>query len=70
MVQLNIKAAEPIKLHCDNTKAISIAHNQVNHDKTKPVEINRHFIKEKLVCVCLLPTVQQITGILTKGLLR
>jgi hypothetical protein len=35
-------------LYCDNKAAISIAHNIVQHDRTKHVEIDRHFIKEKL----------------------
>ena len=35
-------------LTCDNKSAISIAHNPVQHDRTKHVEIDRYFIKEKL----------------------
>ena len=37
-----------MKLFCDNKAAISIAKNLVHHDRTKYVEIDRHFIKEKL----------------------
>ena len=37
-----------MKLYCDNKSAISIAHNLVQHDRTKHIEIDRHFIKEKL----------------------
>jgi len=35
-------------LGCDNKSVISIAHNPVQRDQTKHVEIDRHFIKEKL----------------------
>lgn len=27
---------------------INIAHNLVQYDRTKPIEVDRHFIKEKL----------------------
>ena len=45
---LKIKYEVPMGLVCDNKFAISIAHNPVQHDRTKHIEINRHFIKEKL----------------------
>ena len=45
---LGIKWKEPMKLYCDIKSAISIAHNPVQHDRTKHVEVDRHFIKEKL----------------------
>jgi len=44
---LKIKYEDPIRLFCDNP-AISIAHNPVQHEKTKHIEIDKHFIKEKL----------------------
>jgi hypothetical protein len=34
-------------MHCDNQVVISIAKNPVYHDKTKQIEIDRHFISEK-----------------------
>ena len=37
-----------MKLYCDNKAAINIAHNPIQHDRTKRVEIDIHFIKEKL----------------------
>ena len=37
-----------IKLYCDNKSAINIAHNLIQHDQTKHVEVDQHFIKEKL----------------------
>ena len=60
--ELEIKSAEPMRLYYENKVAIGIAHNLVHHDRTKHVEIDRHFIKEKiedkLLCVTYLPTSQ------------
>ena len=33
---------------CDKKSTTNIAHNPVQHDRTKHVEVDRHFIKEKL----------------------
>ena len=35
-------------LHYDNKATIEIAHNPIQHDRTKHVEIDRHFIKKNL----------------------
>ncbi|KAL5840804.1 hypothetical protein ACOSQ4_013412 [Xanthoceras sorbifolium] len=45
---LKISNPLPMKLYCDNKATISITHNPVFHDQTKHVEVDRHFIKEKL----------------------
>ncbi|KAH9769755.1 reverse transcriptase Ty1/copia-type domain-containing protein [Citrus sinensis] len=64
----------PMRLYCDNKSAISIAHNPVLHDRTKHVEIDRHFIKEKLdegiICTPFVPTVKQLADVFTKSLMR
>nr|GEV92049.1 ribonuclease H-like domain-containing protein [Tanacetum cinerariifolium] len=36
------------QIMCDNKAAIEISKNSVQHDRTKHVEVDRHFIKEKL----------------------
>ncbi|KAL6331168.1 hypothetical protein AAG906_009596 [Vitis piasezkii] len=45
---LRIKWDGPMKLYCDNKSAINIAHNPIQHNRTKHIEIDSHFIKEKL----------------------
>jgi hypothetical protein len=37
-----------IKMYCDNKAAIIIANNPVQHDQTKHLKVDRHFIKQKL----------------------
>jgi hypothetical protein len=46
--ELGFDSKDSLRLYCDNKAAISIAHNPIQHDQTKHVEIDRHFIKEKL----------------------
>lgn len=62
---------QPIRLYCDNKAARDIAHNPVQHDRTKHVEIDRFFIKEKLdEKIVELPKIRsedQLADILTKA---
>ncbi|CAJ2659174.1 unnamed protein product [Trifolium pratense] len=71
LADLDFEPKEAMSLHCDNTSAIEIAHNPVQHDRTKHVEIDRHFIKEKLEAgTIVFPFVrseQQLADMLTKG---
>ncbi|KAA0066521.1 Retrovirus-related Pol polyprotein from transposon TNT 1-94 [Cucumis melo var. makuwa] len=71
---LHQECETPLKLFCDNKAATSIANNPIQHDRTKHVEIDRHFIKERLdggsICILYIPSSQQIADVLTKGLLR
>ena len=69
---LRIKWDGPMKLYCDNKSAINIAHNPIQHDRTKHIEIDRHFIKENLeegvVRMSYVPSEHQLANIKTKGL--
>ena len=60
--------------YCDNKAACDIAHNPVQHNRTKHVEVDNFFIKEKLEeKVVYIPHVRsedQLTDILTKAVTR
>ena len=68
--ELGIDYEMPMSLHCDNKAAIKIAHNLVQHDRTKHVEVNRHLIKEnfdrKIIQLLFFRSEDQLVDILTK----
>ena len=61
--ELRIESEFPLRVYYDNEAAISISHNLVHHDPTKYVELDGHFIKEKMddgtISVTYVPTSQQ-----------
>ena len=71
MGELNFPSSETCTLFCDNKAAIDISENPVQHDRTKHVEIDRHFIKEKLenkiIRIPHLKSEDQLADILTKA---
>jgi hypothetical protein len=70
--ELKVLKSGHLNVWCDNKSAICIANNPVQHDRTKHVEIDRFFIKEKLdagiIKINYIPTGQQVADCLTKGL--
>jgi hypothetical protein len=71
MEELGFNLKKPMYLYCDNKAAISIAHNPVQHDRTKHAKVDRHFIKEKLtegiISVPFVKSEDQLADILTKA---
>lgn len=63
---------QPITVFCDNLAAIDIASNPVHHSKTKHIELDCHFIREKVQAHFITPTYipsrLQLADIFTKPL--
>ena len=68
--ELQVPSLKPVLLHCDNISAIHIAKNPVFHERTKHIDIDCHFTRDKvlegLLQLTYLPTQNQLADVLTK----
>ncbi|XP_028062619.1 uncharacterized protein LOC114265948 [Camellia sinensis] len=71
--ELQLHSPIPPILWCDNLSAIALASNPVFHTRSKHIEVDCHFIREKIATKQLLlkyiPSLDQIADIFTKPLL-
>ena len=72
LTELQLCSGAPIQVYCDNQATINIVNNLVYHDRTKHIEIDRHFIREKLdeglFQISYVRSVDQLADVLTKGI--
>ena len=58
-------------VYCDNVSAVYLSTNPVQHQRTKHVEIDLHFVRDRValgeVCVLHVPTTSQYADIFTKA---
>ena len=61
-----------VPLFCDNESAIKIAHNPVQHCKTKHIQIHHHFLRDHVlkgdIVIDHVKTEDQLVDIFTKPL--
>jgi hypothetical protein len=72
LTELHTPLRKTTLVYCDNISAIYMSSNPVQHQRTKHVEIDLHFIRERVavgdVRVLHVPTTSQFADIFTKGL--
>ncbi|RVW72021.1 Retrovirus-related Pol polyprotein from transposon RE1 [Vitis vinifera] len=70
--ELRFGKDEQMKLICDNQAALHIASNPVFHERTKHIEVDYHFIREKIASGCMATSFvnsnDQLSDIFTKSL--
>ncbi|RVW71183.1 Retrovirus-related Pol polyprotein from transposon RE1 [Vitis vinifera] len=70
--ELRFGKDEQMKLICDNQTALHIAYNPVFHERTKHIEVDCHFIREKIASGCVATSFvnsnDQLADIFTKSL--
>jgi hypothetical protein len=72
LLELQAPLSRCTLVYYDNISAVYLSNNPVQHQRTKHVEIDLHFVREKVaigqVCVLHVPTTSQFTDVFTKGL--
>ncbi|CAL0307768.1 unnamed protein product [Lupinus luteus] len=72
LLELQCPVHKATLVYCDNVSAIYLSRNPVQHQRTKHVEMDIHFVREKVargqVRVLHVPSRYQIADIFTKGL--
>ncbi|KAL9233675.1 hypothetical protein vseg_008639 [Gypsophila vaccaria] len=72
LLELHCPVRHATIVYCDNVSAIYLSGNPVNHQRTKHIELDIHFVREKVaideVQVRHVPSIYQYADIFTKGL--
>nr|GEU39368.1 retrotransposon protein, putative, Ty1-copia subclass [Tanacetum cinerariifolium] len=54
--EFNVQVSTPVPMICDNASAKVLASNPVHHARTKHIEIDYHFVRDKIKAGQILPT--------------
>lgn len=72
LLELHCPISAATIVYCDNVSAVYLSTNPVQHQRTKHIEIDIHFVRERVavgaVCVLHVPSAHQYADIFTKGL--
>ena len=69
--EMHISQPYPPTLWCDDSRALALTSNPIFHARTKHIEVDVHFVREKVanrdIQLHHLSTLEQLAGIFTKG---
>ncbi|CAH9063661.1 unnamed protein product [Cuscuta epithymum] len=72
LTDMGITISAPVQLRCDNVSASYLAINPIQHDRSKHIKIDYHFVRERVahgdLVVKYVPTQLQLADIFTKSL--
>ena len=72
LLGLHVPMTRATLVYCDNISAVYLSSNPVKHQRTKHIEIDIHFVREKValghIRVLHVPSAHQYADIFTKGL--
>jgi len=72
LLELHAPPRRAFLVYCDNINIVYMSSNPVQHQRTKHIEIDLHFVRERVavgdVRVMHVPTSSQYADIFTKGL--
>lgn len=72
LLEMDYHIPQATIVYCDNISAVYLSSNPVQHQRTKHIEIDINFVREKVqlgqVCVLHVPSELQYADIFTKGL--
>jgi hypothetical protein len=70
--ELSCPVSKATVVFCDNVSAVYMSTNPVHHRRTKHIELDIHFVREKVALgelrVVHIPTTQKLADVMTKGL--
>jgi hypothetical protein len=71
-MELHSPPSHATLVYCDNINTVYLSTNPIQHQHTKHVEIDLHFVRDSIaigdVCILHVPMTSQFIDIFTKGL--
>jgi hypothetical protein len=72
LMQTFVGVAKPVCVSCDNMGALAQMQNPVGHQRAKHIDVQHHFLCERVargnILVSYMPTEEMVTDVLTKAL--